>query len=196
MIRARVCAVWVFVATIFLAQSALAHDGQTGGFLTGLSHPVSGLDHIAAMIAVGLWGSQLRKPAVWLLPVVFPMVMAFGAFLALIGLGLPGVEIGIALSAVVLGAMVMMEIKPPLAVSVVFVSFFAVFHGQAHGTELPANQNSLVYSVGFVVSTGLLHALGITVGTIHHWRGGPVVVRALGGAIVAGGLYFLFGAIG
>ena len=195
MIRGRVCAAWVFIATVSLAQSALAHEGQTGGFLTGLSHPVSGLDHIAAMLAVGLWGSQLWKPAVWVLPVMFPMVMAFGAFLALIGLGLPGVEIGIALSAVVLGAMVMIEAKLPLALSVSFVSVFAVFHGQAHGTELPANQNSLVYSVGFVVATGLLHATGITIGAIHHWKSGPVVVRALGGAILAGGLYFLYGAV-
>jgi len=196
LIRGRVCAAWVVITTVFLADSALAHDGQTGGFLTGLSHPVSGLDHIAAMIAVGLWGSQLRKPAIWVLPVVFPLVMAFGAFLALVGLGLPGVEIGIALSAVVLGAMVMMEAKPPLAVSVFFVSVFAVFHGQAHGTELPANQNSLVYSVGFVVSTGLLHATGITIGVIHHWKYGPVVVRVLGGVILAGGLSFLYGAVG
>jgi urease accessory protein len=196
LIRERICAAWVLFATVFLAQSALAHDGQAGGFLTGLSHPVSGLDHIAAMIAVGLWGSQLGKPAVWVLPVMFPMVMAFGAFLALIGIDLPGVEIGIALSAVVLGAMVMMEAKPPMAVSVFIVSVFAIFHGQAHGTELPANQNSLVYSVGFVVATGLLHATGITIGAIHHWNSGPIVVRVLGGVILAGGLYFLWGAVG
>ena len=184
----------VFLAVAFFASSAVAHDGQTGGFLTGLSHPVSGLDHIAAMIAVGLWGSQLRKPAVWVLPVMFPTVMALGAFLALVGPGLPWVEIGIALSGVVLGAMVMMAATPPLAVSALFVSVFAILHGQAHGTELPANQNSLVYSVGFVVSTGLLHATGIAIGAVHHWRGGPVVVRALGGVILAGGLYFLWGA--
>jgi len=184
-----------FFATVFFARAALAHDGQAGGFLTGLSHPVSGLDHIAAMIAVGLWGSQLRKPAVWVLPVAFPLVMALGAFMALVGLGIPGVEIGIALSAVVLGAMVLMEVTPPLAVSVLFVSVFAVFHGQAHGTELPANQNSLVYSVGFVVSTGLLHATGIGIGAVHSRTGGPVVVRALGGLILAGGLYFLWGAL-
>ena len=196
MIRRRACAAWVFFAAVFLAKSALAHDGQAGGFLTGLSHPVSGFDHIAAMIAVGLWGSQLRQPAIWVLPVMFPMVMAFGAFLALIGLGLPGVEIGIALSAVVLGAMVMMEVKPPIAISVSIVSLFALFHGQAHGTELPADQNSLVYSVGFVVSTGLLHAAGITIGAINHWKTGPLVVRVLGGVILAGGLYFLYGALG
>lgn len=195
MIRGRVCAVGVFVAAVFLAESALAHDGQTGGFLTGLSHPVSGLDHIAAMIAVGLWGSQLRAPALWVLPVAFPLVMAFGAFLALVGLGLPGVEIGIALSAVVLGGMVLWAAEVPLAVSLLIVSAFAVFHGQAHGTELPADQNSLVYSVGFVISTGLLHATGIGIGAIHHLKGGPVVVRALGGSILAGGLYFLWGAV-
>ena len=186
---------WVFVTTVLLADSALAHDGQTGGFLTGLSHPVSGLDHIAAMIAVGLWGSQLRKPAVWVLPVAFPMVMAFGAFLALVGLGLPGVEIGIALSAVVLGGMVLWATEVPLAVSLLIVSAFAVFHGQAHGTELPEDQNSLAYSVGFVISTGLLHATGIAIGAIHYWKSGGIVVRALGGVILAGGLYFFWGAV-
>ena len=193
--RTRAGGAIVFWTTFLFAPCALAHSGEAGGFLSGLSHPVSGLDHIAAMIAVGLWGSQLRKPAVWVLPVMFPMVMAFGAFLALVGLGLPGVEIGIALSAVVLGAMVLMETRVPLAVSVLFVSVFAVFHGQAHGTELPADQNSLVYSVGFVVSTGMLHGIGIAIGAIHNWKGGGLVVRALGGAILAGGLYFLWRAV-
>lgn len=185
----------VLCGTILLAQPALAHEGQAGGFLAGLSHPVSGLDHIIAMIAVGLWGSQLKKPALWVLPLVFPMVMAFGAFLALIGLGLPGVEVGIALSAVVLGAMVLMEVKAPLPVSIFFVSVFAIFHGQAHGTELPADQNSLVYSVGFVISTGLLHAFGILIGVMHQWKVGAVLVRGLGGVILVGGLFFLWGAV-
>jgi urease accessory protein len=191
--RIRALQAFLMVAVAGWATSAHAHGGETGGFLTGLSHPVSGLDHIAAMIAVGLWGSQLRKPAIWVLPVVFPMVMAFGAFLALIGLGLPGVEVGIALSAIVLGAMVLLAARLPLPVAILFVSVFALFHGQAHGTELPPGQDSLVYSMGFVISTGLLHAAGIGIGFLDRLRGGQVVVRALGGVILVGGLIFLVG---
>ena len=181
------------LATILLStRTALAHQGETGGILTGLSHPVSGPDHVAAMIAVGIWGAQLGRPALWVLPVMFPMVMACGAFLALVGLGLPWVETGIALSAVVLGAVIVTEARPPLAVSIVVVSVFAVFHGHAHGTELPADQSGLAYSVGFVVSTGLLHACGIGIGTIHRWSRGALAIRAAGAAILAAGLYFLW----
>jgi len=178
-----------------LADPVFAHQGPAGGFLTGLSHPVSGLDHVAAMVAVGLWGAQLGRPALWLLPVAFPMVMALGAFLALLGLGLPGVEIGIAVSGIVLGAMVVLQARPPLPVALLLVSAFAVFHGHAHGTELPANQSGLLYSAGFVMSTGLLHATGIAIGAIHVWKPGAVAVRVLGGVIMAGGAYFLWQAI-
>lgn len=163
--------------------------------MTGLSHPISGLDHVAAMVAVGLWGAQLGSPALWLLPVAFPMVMAFGAFLALVGMGLPGVEVGIAVSGLVLGAMVLAQARPALPIAMLIVAAFAVFHGHAHGTELPANQSGLAYSAGFVISTGLLHATGIGIGTIQHWRRGAAVVRLLGAVIVAGGGYFLWRAV-
>lgn len=181
-----------FLATLMLGAPALAHQGQAGGFLTGLAHPVSGLDHIAAMVAVGLWGAQLGRPALWLLPVAFPMVMAFGAFLALVGIAIPGVEVGVAASAVLLGLMVLLEASPPLPVSVLMVSVFAIFHGHAHGAELPANQSGLAYSAGFVICTGLLHATGIAIGAIHRWRAGALAVRLLGGIIMSGGLYFLW----
>ena len=147
------------------------------------------------MIAVGLWGAQLGKPALWALPVMFPVVMALGGFLGLIGLPLPGVEIGIAISAIVLGLMVLLQAKPPLGVSIAIVSVFAVFHGHAHGTELPDNQSGLAYSAGFVISTGLLHAVGISIGAISHWERGKAALRACGGVILAAGLYFLWGAL-
>ena len=121
------------------------------------------------MVAEGLWGAQLGAPAIWLLPVTFPLVMAFGGFLALIGVPLPGVELGIATSAILLGAMVALQARPPLALAALLVAFFAVFHGHAHGTELPAGQSGLLYSVGFVVATGALHAVGISIGLIHRW---------------------------
>ena len=130
-------------------------QGQAAGFLNGLRHPVSGLDHVLAMVAVGLWGAQLGAPAIWLLPVTFPLVMAFGGFLGLLGVPLPGVEVGVAASAILLGSLVAAEARPPLWLGAAVVAFFAVFHGHAHGTELPAGQSGLLYSVGFVTATGL-----------------------------------------
>jgi len=169
---------------------AWAHEetGQAAGFLAGLSHPVSGLDHVMAMVAVGFWGAQLGAPAMWALPVAFPMVMAVGGM----GIPLPGVELGIALSAVALGAMVLGEVKPALPVAAGLVGFFAIFHGHAHGTELPEGASGLYYSIGFVVATGLLHAAGIGFGMIHKWPHGPAILRAAGGLVLLGGLYFLW----
>jgi len=182
---------------MFAANPAWAHqaEGAAGGFLTGLSHPISGPDHVVAMIAVGLWGAQLGRPALWLLPVMFPAVMACGSFLGLIGMPLPGVEVGIAASAVVLGFMVMRAARPPLAVAVVIVSVFALFHGHAHGTELPENQSGLHYSIGFVTATGLLHGVGILIGAVDHWPWGPRLLRGLGGLVLAAGLWFMWGAV-
>jgi urease accessory protein len=177
--------------------AALAHiqAGEAGGFVSGLSHPVSGLDHVLAMVAVGLWGAQLGAPAIWVLPVAFPMMMAFGGMLGLVGLPLPGVEAGIAVSAIVLGGMVMGEVRPPLKVAVVIVAFFAVFHGHAHGTELQQGQNAMLYSLGFVIATGLLHAAGIAIGLIHRWPAGRKVLRVSGALILLAGVYFLWNAV-
>jgi urease accessory protein len=178
-------------------ETALAHanHGEAGGFLNGVQHPISGLDHVLAMVAVGLWGAQLGSPAVWLLPVAFPMMMAFGGMLGLIGIPVPGVEFGIALSGVVLGAMVLGEVKAPLAASIIMVGIFAIFHGHAHGTELSEGENAMLYSLGFVISTGLLHAAGIGIGTVHRWKAGQAALRAAGAVVMIGGLYFLWGAL-
>jgi urease accessory protein len=181
-------------ALALVALPALAHvqEGQAAGFLTGLAHPVSGLDHVLAMIAVGLWGAQLGAPALWLLPVTFPLVMAFGGFLGLLGIPLPGVEVGIALSALALGLAVATSWRPPLVLAAVLVAVFAVFHGHAHGTELPEGQSGLTYSIGFVVATGLLHLAGIGIGVIQRWPAGQRVLRVLGAGVAAGGVYFLW----
>jgi len=180
-----------------LPAALLAHTrgGEAAGLLAGLSHPVSGLDHVLAMVAVGLWGAQLGPPAVWLLPVAFPMVMALGGTLGLVGVHLPGVEIGIALSAIGLGAVVLFEAKPKLAVAAALVGFFAIFHGHAHGTELPQGANGLLYSIGFVVATGLLHLAGIGIGTIHRWPGGRTALRWTGALVALAGLAFLWKAV-
>lgn len=175
-----------------LAQ-AHSETGAVGGFISGLVHPVNGLDHIAAMVAVGIWGAFLGAPALWLLPVVFPLVMALGGALGVLGVPLPGVETGIAVSGIVLGGMVLTAARPPLWVASALVAIFAVFHGYAHGTELPQAANAITYAVGFVLATGLLHLAGIALGLLVRWHWGRVVVRATGGVIAATGCAFLFG---
>lgn len=179
---------------IIFAAPALAHTGETaGGFLSGLSHPVFGPDHVAAMVAVGLWGAFLGAPAIWLLPIVFPLVMAAGGVLGIIGVPLPAVETGIASSAVILGLMVALAARPPLWVAVVLIGAFAVFHGYAHGRELPDGANAVAYSAGFVIATGLLHLAGIAFGLLAHWPAGRLAVRGAGGAIALVGVAYLGG---
>ena len=185
------------VLLLLCAQPALAHPqkGEAVGFLTGFRHPISGLDHVLAMVAVGLWGAQLGAPAIWLLPVAFPLVMAFGGMLGLMGVPIPGIEYGIALSAILLGAAVMFEYRPPLGLAAALVGFFAIFHGHAHGTELPPGQSALLYSIGFVMATGFLHALGIGIGSVHRWVWGQKALRVAGGLVAMGGAFFLWKAI-
>ena len=189
--------VLVALSLAALASRALAHveTGQATGFLAGLAHPVSGLDHVLAMVAVGLWGAQLGAPAIWLLPVTFPIVMALGGLLGLLGVPLPGVEVGIAASAILLGDAVMTERRLPLYAAAALVGFFAVFHGHAHGTELPPGQSGLLYSLGFVVATGCLHAIGIAIGAMHRWPAGRMAVRIAGGGVGLAGVFFLWRAV-
>jgi len=176
---------------------AMAHSGSgaAGGFAAGFVHPILGWDHVIAMVAVGLWGAFLGRPAIWVLPVVFPLVMAFGGVLGVVGVALPGVEIGIAVSAIVLGAMVALAARLPLWVAAVIVGAFAIFHGHAHGAELPVAANPLAYSLGFVLATGLLHLAGIAFGLVVRWPTGKLVLRVGGAAIAAAGVAFLAGAV-
>jgi urease accessory protein len=118
------------------------------------------------------------------------MVMAFGGMLALIGVPVPGVEFGIGLSALLLGLMVALEKRPELAVAAILVGVFAVFHGHAHGAELPEGQSGILYSIGFVISTGTLHACGIAIGLIHRWDRGKRALRMAGAGIAVGGAWF------
>ncbi|MEC7761014.1 MAG: HupE/UreJ family protein [Pseudomonadota bacterium] len=179
---------------IILATVAQAHtDGETGGFISGFTHPILGWDHVIAMVAVGLWGAFLGKPAIYILPVVFPLVMAFGGALGVLGIQVPAVEAGIALSGVVLGLLIAFAVRAPLWVAGVIVGVFAIFHGHAHGTELPGAVNPFAYGIGFVVGTGLLHIAGIALGVLVGSTAGRVVVRAAGAVIAALGAAFLFG---
>jgi len=182
------------LASALWPVAAGAHVGQGGaeGFLAGIRHPVSGLAHLLAMISVGLWGAQLGAPAIWLLPVTFPVVMALGGMLGLLGAQLPGVEIGIALSGILLGLAVLAEWRPPLWAAAAVIGCFAIFHGHAHGTELPAGASALTYSIGFVMATGTLHAVGIGIGVIHRWSWGRVALRATGGFVALAGAFFLW----
>ena len=129
------------------------------------------------------------------LPVAFPLVMAVGGFLGLIGVRIPGVEIGIALSAIVLGLAVFRRAQPPVPVALGLVGLFAVFHGHAHGTELPPGDSGILYSLGFVIGTGLLHGCGIVLGLIDHVRWGKTLVQAAGFLIAVGGCGFLYRAL-
>ena len=188
---------FLFAALLLAAQTAYAYEasGVAGGFASGFMHPILGWDHVAAMVAVGLWGAVLGPPAIWILPVVFPLVMAFGGALGVAGIPLPGVEIGIAISALVLGSMVLFAARPPLWLAAVVVGAFAIFHGHAHGTELPHAVSPLAYSLGFVLSTGMLHMCGIAFGLLARWKAGVLIVRAGGGVIALAGVLFLARAI-
>jgi len=177
-----------------VSSCAGAHvvSGEAAGLVGGLEHPVLGLDHVIAMIAVGLWGAQLGSPAMWVLPITFPLVMACGGFLGLIGVPMPGTEVAIALLWVFLGACVVAELRPPVWVAAFLVGAFGLFHGYAHGVELQPGQDALFYSIGFVVATGLLHALGIVTGLLHRWEWGRRVLRGAGMIILGGGVHFLW----
>jgi len=183
------------LAGIVLAAPALAHTGAgaAGGFASGFQHPILGPDHVIAMVAVGLWGVFLGAPAIWVLPIVFPLVMALGGAFGMIGVPLPAVETGIALSAVVLGLCVFLALKPPLPVAAVIVGAFAIFHGYAHGAEMPEASSAVSYALGFVIATGLLHLAGILFGSLARWRAGRLAVRAAGGLIALAGGAFLTG---
>jgi urease accessory protein len=171
----------------------LAHPetGAVGGFVSGVLHPLTGVDHVAAMFAVGLWGAFLGAPAMFALPIVFPVVMAFGGALGIAGVPMPGIETGIACSGIVLGSMVATGARPPIWIAAVIVGVFAIFHGYAHGVEMPHVANPLTYAIGFVLATGTLHLAGIAFGLLTRWNSGRIIVRLGGGAISAIGLGFL-----
>lgn len=180
---------------ILASGPALAHTGtgDVGGLASGFVHPLLGPDHVIAMVAVGLWGVFLGAPAIWVLPIVFPLVMALGGAFGMIGLPLPAVETGIALSAVVLGLCVALALKPPLPVAAVIVGAFAIFHGYAHGAEMPEASSAVSYALGFVIATGLLHLAGILFGALARWEAGRIAVRTAGGLIALAGGAFLTG---
>ena len=163
--------------------------------MSGFTHPLSGVDHLLAMVSVGLWGAFLGRPLIVLLPVIFPAVMAVGGVFGMANVPLPPVEVGIALSVLVLGVMIAGAVRAPVWLACTIVAVFAIFHGYAHGKELPSAADPIGYSVGFVLATGLLHLAGIGLGLINDRPGGAVMTRSMGGGIALAGVYFLWTAL-
>ena len=180
-----------------MATPALAHKAESlrGGIVAGALHPLSGPDHMLAMVAVGIWGALLGRPLLVALPVVFPLVMALSGMAAIMGMTLPPVEIGIAVSVIALGGVIALALRPPAWVAIALVAVFAVFHGYAHGQELPSLADPVGYSIGFVTMTGALHLSGIGIGLVDHLRGGRKVLRTIGAAIAACGTWYLWQAV-
>ncbi len=183
------------VMFFLISGSAVAHTGggEVGGFTSGFTHPLFGWDHVVAMFAVGLWGAFLGAPAIWILPIVFPLIMVVGGIMGIAGVPIPAVETGIASSAIVLGLLVALSIRLPIALAMIIVALFAIFHGHAHGTELPSAASPVTYAAGFVIATGLLHLLGILFGELSRWKTGRYAVQAGGAAIALVGVAFLVG---
>ena len=175
---------------ILLPVSAHAHPeaGQTG-FFHGLAHPFSGLDHICAMVAVGLWAAQLGRRAVWILPLSFAATMAVGSVFGLAGFHIRVAETVIVLSVLALGVFIAGSIRPPLAAGAVVVGLFAVFHGYAHGAELATHGSAVLYVLGFLLATLGLHLCGIAVGMTKMTS--PQFVRLAGLVIAVCGIYLL-----
>ena len=171
--------------SMLLVVPASAHTGYgpTGGFLYGLEHPIGGLDHLLAMLAVGLWAAQIGGRALWAVPTTFIGVMLLGGFLGMAGIAVPFVEGGILVSVFGLGVLIAAAVRLPLPASTLLVGFFALFHGHAHGAEMPAQTSGFLYALGFVVSTALLHAVGAAAGIAVGRFYAPSIVRLAGAAV-------------
>lgn len=173
------------------AGPASAHSGTglPGGFAAGIAHPLTGGDHLLAMMSVGIWGAFLGRPLIYALPVIFPLMMVAGAELGMLAVPMPPVEIGVASSVLILGGAVAAAWRAPVRLACLLVGLFALFHGYAHGRELPSAADPLGYSAGFVLATGLLHVAGIALGELGQRA------RGLGAGIALAGLWFLYRAV-
>jgi urease accessory protein len=180
-----------FALGALLALPSVAHAhvgvGSTVGFWEGVAHPFSGLDHICAMVGVGLWAAQRGGRAIWLMPIAFVLVMAAGGILGMAHIFIPFVEPGIIASVFVLGLLLAAAIRLPLVASACLVCVFALFHGHAHGAEMPSSVGGLAYGVGFIASTLILHSCGVGLGIATQRTGSGWLTRCAGGAMIACG---------
>lgn len=192
----RAAAAALLMIAVSGVASAHTGEGAAGGFMAGIAHPLGGLDHLLAMVAVGIWGAFLGKPLIWQLPVAFPFMMVVGGALSLNGVDLPHVELGIALSVVVLGLAIAAAWRAPRPVALLIIAVFAICHGHAHGTELPEAANAAAYAAGFVLATGALHLAGIVFGLAIGSVAGKSILRVAGLAIAAMGVWIVLAMCG
>ncbi len=179
------------LALLLAPTLALAHPGHgDNGLMAGIGHPIGGLDHLLAMLAVGLWAAQQQGAARWALPCTFVATMLIGGVLGFAGLNLPAMESGIAASVLALGLAVALAVRPPLVLAMVSTAAFALFHGVAHGLELPEMSNPWAYAAGFVVATAALHAVGYAAVRLLPQAAAPLV-RLAGAASAAAGVWLL-----
>ncbi len=175
----------------FLPGIALAHTGvgETTGLMHGFIHPIGGTDHLLAMVAVGLWAAQIGGRALWVVPSTFVGVMIIGGILGFAGVSVPFIEQGILLSLLILGVLIAGAFRLPLVYSALIVGLFALFHGHAHGAEMPLLITAATYTFGFAVATALLHLAGIGLGVFVSRIDLPAISRFAGGAIALSGVY-------
>ena len=180
------------LSLLFLLPAvAIAHTGvgETTGFIHGFSHPLGGVDHLLAMAAVGLWVAQIGGRALWVVPSTFVILMILGGALGFSGIPVPFIEEGILASVLVLGVLIAGAFKFPVIFNALIVGFFALFHGHAHGTEMPVAIGATSYSIGFALATAMLHTVGIASGTFLQKINLEKVNRFAGGAIALSGIY-------
>lgn len=191
--RIKKSSLFLFSILMLIPSLLLAHTGAgfTSGFLVGLGHPFGGLDHLLAMLAVGIWASQMSDRAVWAVPLTFVGVMLFAAALGIAGIAVPFVEQGILISVLLFGILIAVAARFPLGASAVIVGLFAIFHGHAHGEEIPAAITGLSYALGFGLATIILHGVGIGFGILFTNSERVPVVRYAGVAITLLGIYLL-----
>lgn len=187
-----------FAAPLILLASmspAFAHTGHgASSFMQGFAHPLGGLDHVLAMVAVGLYAAMLGGSALWLIPTAFLSAMALGGVMGVMAYGLPYTEIGIALSVIVLGLAVALRLSLPTLAAMALAGLFAIFHGHAHGAEMPQTISGYEYAAGFLLATAALHGAGIALGIVlekTRWR----VAQAAGAAMALTGIVLLASAV-
>jgi urease accessory protein len=185
----RICVVLMLILSV--PSITLAHSGHGvfSGFISGFGHPLTGFDHLLAMLAVGLWAGYLGGRSMWIVPVTFIVVMAVGGLWGMSGFTVPFVEQGILLSILVLGFLLASALKLPLVYGSAIVGFFALFHGLAHGSEAPMATGTVTYLAGFLAATALLHSTGLSLGLLIDNLYSGKIGRLVGGAIMLCGLY-------
>ncbi|WP_158967273.1 HupE/UreJ family protein [Paraglaciecola sp. L3A3] len=187
----------ILLSTLFISNLVYAHEmSGGGGFITGLTHPVLGLDHLLAMLSVGILSLQIGGRAIWMVPATFVLVMLIGGVLGMQEIALFSVELGIAISVLVLGIAIAIDKKLSPLLAMLFVSFFAIFHGHAHGTEMPYLSSPVFYALGFVLSTACIHLVGVFLGySAKSLNMGSQLLKFLGLLIAAIGVYLCYNTI-